>query len=56
MKVIIDIDDDTIKWAGYSAIDQSISRKKFIENCIKKVKDENTQRTIEFVLPSTKPE
>jgi hypothetical protein len=47
MRVDIEIDYETLRWAAIQAVNQGISRRKFLLNCIEKVK--NAGPNIQFI-------
>jgi hypothetical protein len=47
MRVDIEIDYETLRWAAIQAVNQGISRRKFLLNCIEKVK--NSGPNIQFI-------
>jgi hypothetical protein len=60
MKVLIDIDKETLEWAAHKAIDKGLSRKQFLTKCIidKKLEDLykealNSLPNIQFVRKPT---
>jgi len=40
MRVVLDLSDEVISWAGHRAVDHKVSRKVFLETCIESSMDE----------------
>ena len=55
MRVDVEIDYETLRWAAIQAVSLGISRRKFLFNCIEKIK--NTETSLHILpLPATEDE
>lgn len=40
MRVVLDLSEEVISWAGHRAVDHKVSRKVFLESCLEGCMDE----------------